>query len=80
MMASIPIISTNFRSIPEIVTHEHNGLLVAPSSAQEITEAIERLYFDRDLLLQLSLKNAAKSTQFSAEKLAAKIVKIATSK
>ena len=78
MMAGIPIISTNFRSIPEIVTHEHNGLLVSPSSVNELTDAIERLATNRNLLQQLALNNLATSQNFTAEKLVNKIITIAT--
>ena len=78
MMAGIAIISTNFRSIPEIVAHEQNGLLVSPSSVPELTKAIERLAYDRDLLLQLARNNSAKSKNFTAETLVNKIITIAS--
>ena len=78
MMAGIPIISTNFRSIPEIVKHDYNGLLVTPSSVSELTDAIERLALDRDLLSRLAYNNSAMSQKFTAEILVNKIIAIAS--
>jgi glycosyltransferase involved in cell wall biosynthesis len=77
MMAGITIISTNFRSIPEIVTHEYNGLLVPPSDAHALSEAIVRLADDKNLLRQLRHNNTAMSQNFIADVLVQDILNIA---
>lgn len=77
MMAGIPIVSTNFRSIPELVTHERNGLLVPPSSVCELTESIKRLARDRQLLNQMATINAQMSQNFTANKNVNNIIEIA---
>jgi len=53
MMAGIPVISTNHRSIPELIEDGVNGLLVAPRDVESLTAAITRLDRDRDLIAEL---------------------------
>ena len=48
-----PVISTWWRSIPEVIEHETSGLLVAPRSASEVKAAIDRLLGDPDLYRRL---------------------------
>ena len=80
MMAGVPIISTKFRSIPEIVTHGYNGLLVSPYSVPELAEAIEMLVQDRDLVSQLGSNNALMSQNFTADTLVDRIISIASAR
>lgn len=42
----IPVIATQWKSIPEIVEHEQTGLLIPPKSVTAIIEAIQ--YFNQD--------------------------------
>lgn len=49
-----PVISTRYRGIPEEVRHDHNGFLVSPRCAQEIADAVERLWRDPDTYRQFS--------------------------
>ena len=53
MQCGRPVISTRWRSIPEVVEHEHSGLLVSPRSSEELKEAILRLIGDPVLYLKL---------------------------
>lgn len=66
MMAGIPVITTRFRSLPELIKHEENGLLVEPHNGQQLSEAIQTLQGNRRLLTTLSQNNWAARTQFSA--------------
>lgn len=66
MMAGIPVITTRFRSVPELIKHEENGLLVEPRNGQQLSEAIQTLQENRRLLTTLSQNNWAARTQFSA--------------
>ena len=49
----LPVIATRWRAIPEVVTHEENGLLVEPRSAADLRAAIERLLENPDLYRRL---------------------------
>lgn len=50
-----PVISTWWKSIPEIVEHRQNGLLVAPRSARELRTAILQLVDNSDLYRTLCI-------------------------
>ena len=50
-----PVISTWWKSIPEVVQHQRNGLLVAPRSSAGLREAILRLVADPTLYQNLSV-------------------------
>ena len=49
----IPVISTWWEGIPEVVQHEENGLLVEPGSSLSLEIAIHRLLEDPDLYQRL---------------------------
>ena len=49
----IPVISTWWEGIPEVVKHEENGLLVEPGSSLDLETAILRLLKDTDLYQRL---------------------------
>ena len=53
MQCGRPVISTRWRSIPEVVEHEKSGLLVSPRSSEELKMAIMRLIGDPALYLKL---------------------------
>ena len=55
-----PVIATPVGGIPQIVTHEVNGLLIPPADVAALTTAIERLL--QDLALRIRLGNAARTT------------------
>jgi colanic acid/amylovoran biosynthesis glycosyltransferase len=49
MAMELPCITTHITGIPELITNDVNGLLVAPSDVAGIVQAIERLMDDRSL-------------------------------
>ena len=53
MQCGRPVISTWWRSIPEVVEHEKSGLLVAPRSVEALKAAILRLIEDPALYRKL---------------------------
>lgn len=57
MMAGLPVVSTRFRSIPELVEHEENGLLVPPKDPSALADAIGRLANDESLRQRLAKEN-----------------------
>lgn len=68
LMAGIPAITTDFRSIPEVIQNEFNGLLVPTHDPQAVVDAILQIDMDRELL-KLMKTNAWKSrTAYDADK------------
>lgn len=53
MAMGIPTISTNISGIPELIKHEHNGLLTSPEDYVGLANFIQRLKDDRELGLRL---------------------------
>lgn len=63
MNAGIPVITTRFQSIPEVVQHRENGLLISSLDAQSLANAIETIHHDRDLLVRMAQNNYARRKQ-----------------
>ena len=69
MAAGLPVIATRVGGIPELVTHEQTGLLVAPDDPAELAAAIERLAGDPELRAALGARAAARvAADFSVER------------
>ncbi|WP_261511162.1 glycosyltransferase family 4 protein [Chryseobacterium paludis] len=49
-----PVIATNVGGLPEMVKHGKTGLIIEPKSSKAIGDAILELYYNRDLLEQMS--------------------------
>ena len=49
LQCAMPVITTRWAGIPEVVEHEKSGLLIEPRSAAAVREAIERLIEDPGL-------------------------------
>ena len=54
MLAGLPVITTRFRSIPDLIQAGVNGLLVPPQDAKSLADAIRTLYKDRDRMWEMS--------------------------
>ncbi len=65
-----PVISTNWRAVPEIVSHESTGLLVEPRDPAALAAAISRLARDPALLAHLSEGAARAATDFGTDRAA----------
>ena len=69
----LPVISTRWKSIPEIVIHQETGLLITPNSGDELIEAIQ--YFDEKNYLNFS--NNARAhflSSFSTKKVSERVI------
>lgn len=64
MMAGIPVITTSFRSIPELIHNGENGLLVPAHDAKRLADAIEMVDLDRPLLKAMGQRNWEKRTTY----------------
>lgn len=67
MSLALPVITTPVGGIPEVVTHEYNGLLVQPGDIYLLSEAIKKLIKDESLRLSLGYEAAKSVAPFSAE-------------
>jgi glycosyltransferase involved in cell wall biosynthesis len=54
MAAGVPVIATGVSGIPELVSHEHNGLLVPPDDPEALAAALIRLHADPELAARLA--------------------------
>lgn len=55
LQCGLPVVATQWRALPELVAHEHNGLLVAPKSHVALAIAMTRLANDRALYAELCI-------------------------
>jgi len=49
MHEGVAVVATNAGGVPEIISHDKDGLLFEPGNAEELAEALARLYKDIDL-------------------------------
>ena len=50
----VPIIATNVGGIPELITHEENGILVEPDDPKKLVEEINRLLIQKEFAKKLA--------------------------
>ncbi|MCK4537286.1 MAG: glycosyltransferase family 4 protein [Candidatus Krumholzibacteria bacterium] len=65
LAAGVPIITTEWKSIPDIIENEVTGLLIQPESPEQITGAFDRLAADRELYETLSSRGYEFAKTFS---------------
>ena len=75
MIAGIPVIATDHRSIPELVKDGVNGLLVPPRDPDALADAIGKLYHDRQLIVELGKKNWEMRTHFDTREVVPAILR-----
>jgi glycosyltransferase involved in cell wall biosynthesis len=44
---NIPVVATNVGGIPELITHDKNGIIVSPDNPDKLADAINNLLFDK---------------------------------
>jgi glycosyltransferase involved in cell wall biosynthesis len=54
MACGLPVVTTGISGIPELVSHEVNGLLVPPDDAMALADAIARIHSDPALAARLA--------------------------
>ncbi len=74
MMAGMPIITTRFNALPELITHGKNGLLVSPNNPEEIANSIRLLADSPDLRQELGHRALESSRQYSSNYVIPKLV------
>lgn len=76
MALGLPIISTNVGGIPYLISHGDDGLLVAPDSTTQMSEAIIDIYRKKDLRQKLIRNARLKVEQFDWQMIKHKWFKI----
>ncbi|MCW4150939.1 glycosyltransferase family 4 protein [Halomonas janggokensis] len=71
MQLGIPVIATDVGGIPDIVKHEHTGLLIPSSDAESLAKGIIRLREDPALRQQLAQEATEHLDQYSPQSMAA---------
>jgi glycosyltransferase involved in cell wall biosynthesis len=71
MAAGVPVVATAVSGIPELVSHEENGLLVPPDDPEALADALVRLHGDPELAARL-VANGRRTVaeRFDGERLA----------
>lgn len=69
----LPAIGANRGGIPEVITHESDGLVIDPTAPQ-LVRAMEKLISDHDLRLKLGRKARERSTVFTLKKQADRFI------
>jgi len=72
--AGLPVITTDWRSIPELVD-DSCGILVPPRDVDALEAAMQQLVSDSELYQQLSGGALRKASEFSAERWTAEFVR-----
>jgi glycosyltransferase involved in cell wall biosynthesis len=73
MHASVPVISTFHRAIPELVTDGENGLLVPINDSEALAQAIKLIVEDRELCLKLGRANHERGKEFRTNVVVSKL-------
>jgi glycosyltransferase involved in cell wall biosynthesis len=76
MNAGVPIISTQVRTFPELITNGINGLLVPTKDSHALAESIRLLAVDPGLRRKMGEANRLKGLEFRAEAVVAQMLKI----
>lgn len=67
MKVGVPIVATRVGGIPEIITHNHNGLLVEPKNSKKLAATLLKLLNDKKLLRKLCGNHEKSVDKFSAD-------------
>jgi glycosyltransferase involved in cell wall biosynthesis len=76
MHAGIPVITTQVRTLPELINHGENGFLVPLQDSQALAEAIKQIAVDRPLRERMGKANYRKGNEFCSDVVVAKMLKI----
>ena len=67
MIAGLPIIASEFRSLPELVEHEVNGLLVDPMNVKSLVDAISKIADDQHLRKAMADKGRQMAERYDSK-------------
>ena len=73
MAARKPIVASNVGGIPDLVKHEHNGLLVPPGDEKALADAIKKLLNNPEKSKRMGQRGQQICGQFSLEAMVSKL-------
>jgi glycosyltransferase involved in cell wall biosynthesis len=76
MHAGVPVISTDHRSIPELINDGRNGILVPTRDSQALANAITKLEKDRLLMDRMGVANYQRGEEFRTGVVVERMLKI----
>jgi glycosyltransferase involved in cell wall biosynthesis len=76
MQAGVPVISTQLRTFPELITNGINGFLVPTQDSRSLAEAIHKLSANQILRRKMGQANHLKGKEFRADQVVDKLLKI----
>jgi len=59
-----PVIASKIGAIPELIENYSNGIVFQPGNIDELTSAINKLYMDRNLAIEMGKRNREKAVNF----------------
>jgi glycosyltransferase involved in cell wall biosynthesis len=76
MQVGVPVISTQHRAIPELITHGENGLLVPVQDSHALADAIKRIALDHSLRERMGKANYHRGQKFRADVVVPRMLEI----
>lgn len=76
MHAGVPVITTQIRTLPELITHGENGFLVAVQDSHALADAIKQIALDRTLRVRMGEANYRKGNEFCSDVVVDQMLKI----
>ena len=76
MIAGIPIVTTSIGSLPELISHEEEGLLVVPNDRQGFQRAVESVLEEPKKWRERTQKAREKAKQFSLENMISQLADV----
>jgi len=76
MHAGVPVISTQVRTFPELITNGANGFLVPTQDSASLADAIKQLAIDPSLRKRMGEANHLKGQEFRADNVVKQLLKI----
>jgi glycosyltransferase involved in cell wall biosynthesis len=67
MQVGVPVISTQHRAVPELITHGENGFLAPIRDSHTLAEMIRRMALDRSLRERMGKANYRRGQEFRAD-------------
>lgn len=71
-----PIVASDVGGIPDLVTHNHNGLLVPPANVERLAYSISLLYHDAAKRKEMGNRGKVIAAEYSAELMVRKIERL----
>lgn len=76
MALGVPVVTTSIGGNPEMIRHEHNGLLVKPDDSDALARAIERLLVDDALAFQIATEAQKTAAEFSVSRMITETIRV----